>query len=210
MKTIRWIACSTVAISILLLQSCGVKGTNESQTFHIAMEPPAATFASLYANVLQTRCLSCHGDFQTEAGFFPLRVLAYEKVRNGSMPPGGPALTANLVDQLKAYVDQQVPASAPESAPTPTQAPTPDVIPRAPRYSFLRDRLFAPSCVRCHNANIHRGHIDLSTLESVRTHSSLILEVLQDGSMPPEGETPIPSPETIAAYRDWVEHGFPR
>jgi hypothetical protein len=47
---------------------------------------------------------------------------------------------------------------------------------------------------------------DLWNYDDVRAHAELILERLEDGSMPCDGEWP---PEQIELFRRWIEAGMP-
>ena len=87
----------------------------------VSTPPAAADYAAVRARILAPRCLQCHGDFGAEAGLKsyvtpgdPGSSSLYQSVANGSMPPGGPAISADDLALLKTYIAGMRPVSAEE------------------------------------------------------------------------------------------------
>ena len=94
----------------------------------------------------------------------------------------------------------------------------------AGRVSFESDvaPLFRTACVSCHNSGDPEGGFDLGTARTAfqpgddglrivagQPAASLLLERLVDGSMPPKGKHPRPTPAQIASVRRWIMQGAP-
>ena len=90
------------------------------------------------------------------------------------------------------------------------------------RVSFERDvaPLFRTTCVACHNSSDPKGGLDLATATTAfepgddgprivpgQPAASLLLERLVDGSMPPRGKRPRPTPSQISSVRRWITQG---
>lgn len=105
----------------LAVVGCEGQGTDENHRFSQVQAPPddqPITYAILRAQILETKCLRCHGDgsfdgdFSTEdrlrgyvAARNPEASQLYVRVANGSMPDGGPALSAAEVSIVKRYIE---------------------------------------------------------------------------------------------------------
>lgn len=87
------------------------------------------------------------------------------------------------------------------------------------RYGLLRERIFAPLCLECHNPVTLKGDLDLSTVEGARAavvagrpdESPLFLRPSAN-EMPPARRIPPLrhlSPEEKALVRSWIEGGTP-
>lgn len=110
--------------------------------------------------------------------------------------------------------------SAVRSAETP---PNKDSSPIKPAAAVLFEAsvqaIFKSKCLKCHNAQTQKAELDLSSRKGLLNggesgpalnrddlKSSLLLEMIADGEMPPEDEKPL-TPEEIAVIRRWVESG---
>jgi hypothetical protein len=69
--------------------------------------------------------------------------------------------------------------------------------------SFKNDILpfFRPGDIQCMSFR----RVQLDSLESVRKNANLILDVLEEGFMPPDAPWP---PERISIFRTWVDQGM--
>jgi hypothetical protein len=80
-------------------------------------------------------------------------------------------------------------------------------------FAEIKDNVIEPYCLRCHNSNNSRGHVDLSTLAAIRSNSrivqfgnpdkSLFYITILEGLMPPKGD-PL-SLELTEKVRLWIE-----
>ena len=73
---------------------------------------------------------------------------------------------------------------------------------------------FEQNCVKCHGVEKSKGKV---TLHDIRhdfgndeglEHWELILDVLQNGEMPPEEETQRPSKKEVSNVTNWIEKNF--
>jgi len=77
------------------------------------------------------------------------------------------------------------------------------------------DPIFQSYCLRCHSASSPSGGVDASSYDGLIASgvlvpgdpdSSLVLDVLEGGAMPPPGQ-PGPGLSEISAIRDWIVAG---
>lgn len=185
------------------------------------------------------KCLSCHqpGGFLMPLDTYEvvkLRLVQIEdSIRNNRMPKNSP-----LPDPAKKLLADWIAQGAPEFAeaskldpscqadssnpadPTPNPAPQP-VAPTAlePHYESLREKVFAPRCLNCHDSLGFSSSYDFSTYESTVSYTKLFA-IPQDGSdsrfvkslvsgFMPKGSAPL-APEVIEVIRQWVALGMPQ
>jgi hypothetical protein len=74
-------------------------------------QPSSVSFDTLKTSILQPKCMQCHQDFGTQAGLQPYvtagnpqKSSLYEASVSGSMPPSGPALTADELTMMKTFI----------------------------------------------------------------------------------------------------------
>lgn len=76
-----------------------------------ASPAPGVSYAMLKQAILVPKCIECHQNFGTEAGLKdyvvagnPSKSSLYQASASGSMPPGGPALSADDLTMIKTYI----------------------------------------------------------------------------------------------------------
>ncbi|MGE3999389.1 MAG: PSD1 and planctomycete cytochrome C domain-containing protein [Planctomycetaceae bacterium] len=88
------------------------------------------------------------------------------------------------------------------------------------RFAEQIQPLLQAKCARCHGEKSQKAELDLTSAEGLRRgsesgavlvpgkpHESRLLEVLQDGEMPPEGEGEGLADDEIELIRGWIEQG---
>jgi uncharacterized membrane protein len=103
-----------------------------------------------------------------------------------------------------------IPSSEPSAVPSP--APSPSASPVAPRvgYTDVRERIFAPLCLRCHDSAMAKpkAGVVLNTYENaLRFLDRIEKEALTKKAMPPRNPL---SAENQELLRKWLEAGAPR
>jgi len=83
-----------------------------------------------------------------------------------------------------------------------------DIIPIEATYKSVNEHLIKKSCLGCHNANSPR--ISFETEQDVIDNAEDIAFYIEFGCdigscMPPEGTTPAPTQEILAAFKEWTE-----
>lgn len=95
-------------------------------------------------------------------------------------------------------------------------------LPRVPTFQHHVRKVLAAKCFSCHGPDVREGGLDLRTLETTvlggdsgsaiqpgKPGSSLLLERIVDGDMPPEESKPL-KPGEVALIQQWIKHGkFP-
>ena len=197
---------------------------------------PEVFFEDRVEGLLLDRCVDCHMTDAAEGGLDlstaaavlrgsdsgsvvtagdPEKSLLYEVVHSGEMPPDGPELDEETVDQIKAWIA----SGAKFRDPPPTAGPAVDghdVIP----ILLLR-------CATCHGAELQRGGLDLRTLASLRrggdggpvavsgaANESPLIERVEQELCPPQGQllkyfVERPSTTEVATLRRWIDAGMP-
>jgi mono/diheme cytochrome c family protein len=202
---------------------------------------PAARFEAVVLPLFQDKCLRCHGektrkaelDLRSLAGALkggesgpavlpgkPEKSVLYEKVLNGTMPPGKKGrLSESELAAVRRWIEALPPASpavaakATEAAPTLTQH---DVIP-----------ILLRACTTCHGLHRKEGGLDLRSRAAMlrggksgpaivpgKPENSLLIRKVRAGQMPPPDrlvEVSVkqlgpPEAETLAR---WIAAGAP-
>jgi hypothetical protein len=85
-------------------------------------------------------------------------------------------------------------------------------------FSDISANVFQPKCVRCHNASLSKGNVDLSSYNSIVSNAGLVVPAhseqsrifneVQSGAMP-DGGPPLSAAE-VKAIGDWITAGAPQ
>lgn len=125
-----------LAGSLALLNACGFTNAKGSGSSGVSAAPAspsgsdqsvtpapaggAATFTQVYQQILQPKCVACHGsggspDLASYSGFatdtrtidpgHADQSVLYQQVADGSMPRGGQALTQAQLDLMASWID---------------------------------------------------------------------------------------------------------
>ncbi len=165
------------------------------------------TYAWINANVFVQRCVICHQGAGAPAGYDlssfqsvgaggrvmpgnPGASVLYQRINNNSMPPGGPALTAEVKQAIATWIQN----GALNDAPLGGVTPPPPLPPLEPKFASLMANVFGPRCVGCHGSVNPRAGINLSTyaavLRRVRpgdANGSDLYRVIDSNDMPASG-----------------------
>lgn len=158
----------------------GAGGTAPAPT---AISP---TFAWIQANVLTPRCVICHRGAGAPGGYDLSsyanvlaggRVVAgnpagsrfFQRIDNNSMPPGGPALAADVKTAIRQWIQNGANNDAPAGGlpPGSTPPPPPPLPPLEPKYASLAANIFGPRCTACHNSTTATAGVNLQTYAGV-------------------------------------------
>ncbi len=192
-------------------------------------KPPGNTadvsYSEVRDRVLTPRCLTCH------SGSSGLNLTTYESVNRAlgaisvrvlfekSMPPSGP-----LPEDELNLMARWIRAGAPEnSVPAPSPSASPSPVPSLePKFSSIRDRIFIPRCIACHDAGGSARGVPLKNWKELTNsprelvipgnseESGLILALIRTDSRrmpPPESGLPPLNSEEIAIIRQWIQDG---
>lgn len=199
------------------------------------MPPPAGTisptFAWIQANVLTPRCIICHRGASAPAGYDLSsyanvtaggRVIAgnaagsrfFQRIDNDSMPPGGPALSAEVKMAIRTWIQNGALDDAPPGGLPPGSGGTapPPLPPLEPKFASIMANIIGPRCLACHSATNPSDGVVLQdytrVMRQVRAGSpgsSTLYEVIEDNEMPRSGG-PL-SFEQKETIRQWIAAG---
>jgi len=198
-----------------------------------AAVPARVTFATDVFPILHAKCVRCHGektrkadlDLRTAAGLLkggesgavvvpgrPDKSLVFERVRDGTMPPGGKdRLNAADVEAVRRWIESGAAAEA--AAVGLTQH---DVIP-----------ILLRSCTTCHGLRRREGGLDLRTISAMlrggksgpaiipgRPGESRLIQKVRAGEMPPrdrlvEASVKPIEPAEADVLEQWAAAGAP-
>lgn len=206
-----------ISILCVLINACNF----HSDKTALALTDPTNTnrtslssFDALKLNILDPKCLRCHGaagdggvDLSTYSSIIsnPRLVTAgnlqqsrlYTEVFTGSMPEGGPVLSADEVAAIANWIQSGAP-DGDFSPGAPMPDPTLPPIPSSSIYKQIQTKLFDPSCVRCHSTAKPSGKVDLSSYQKLMANKKIVIvpgkperslafTEIANGSMPPRG-----------------------
>lgn len=203
---------------ILLLNSCADNlGTAESESFGIIDEElgTTVTFQQLRDRVLAPKCLRCHAWVIDETEVLkrvepgePLASSLFNLVDNGSMPVGGPELSAVEKGIVQAYIQG---LSADDDSPTdPTDIdPIDPVDPNDPTdpvqlvtYEDVKQEILVPHCIRCHSDMDTEAGLD-RYIDHQDLQNSIVLTMVESGRMP--ARAPKLPEAQIQLLRDYLD-----
>jgi mono/diheme cytochrome c family protein len=186
------------------------------------------TFAWIKSNVFTPRCVLCHSGSGAPAGYDlstfagvksggrivagnPGTSILIQRISNGSMPPGGPALSPDVVAAISKWIENGAldDGTVADRAP---QLPSPQLPPLEPKFASIMANIIAPRCLACHSTVSPAKGVDLQTYTGVREEvrpgsasNSKFYEVIEKNEMPKSGGAlTATQKETI---RSWIESG---
>src|SRR5262249_47936068 len=119
------------------------------------------SFDNLLPRIFQPKCVSCHAGFATLDGMIAAGVIVnrnpdsrplYLRVAGGTMPMGGPPLTAQEVTAIYNWISLGSPSTSSTSAgavpPGSAGGATPPAI--SPTFAWIQANVLTPRCVVCH------------------------------------------------------------
>lgn len=172
------------------------------------------SYATLQQAVFVPKCTTCHGslggvNLETyENVLLNLSAVKRTALETKTMPKGG-FLTQYEAALLRKWIDMGAPLEV-GSNPVPTPEPIPEV-PDSPTgevsYQKVNARVFAVSCVRCHNAQISSGSVRLDTYSSVRKNLAAIRRTVFVTKTMPKGESLSQAQSDL--LREWISQGAP-
>lgn len=170
-----------IIFTLLLLVSC-----ERSELIFSAPEEKfqEISFQNFKANLLETKCMSCHKGFEDEKNLLqyidvndPENSLLYLVVKDGSMPPKGKPLTSLELEFVRNYV---------ASFQRPAETESPEPLPAA-GFDELKEKILIPKCLSCHKKMGDEENIQRWVNVDAPLESKLYLRTL-DRSMPKGGE----------------------
>ncbi len=224
-----------------LTAACQLRSNESPLT--LADKPLAAgtkliSFAAIKTAVLDLKCISCHGS----AGAGGVNLSTYDSIKSnpglvnpgdaqysrlytevatGSMPDGGPALSAEEVAAIGNWIQNGAPngnfAAGGVNPPAPPFVPPVNPPPTtSSNYAQLQTKLFDVSCVKCHSGSKPSGKVDLSDYQKIMANTktvivagnpnaSLAFTEITGGSMPPSGKAI--DAVLVELLRKWIETG---
>jgi mono/diheme cytochrome c family protein len=80
-------------------------------------------------------------------------------------------------------------------------------LPSGPDYQAIRTQIFQPHCLRCHSqAGGNRGGINLESFTNVKNNTTVTLQAVKSGFMPPSGPL---DPQLVTLLETWIKAGAP-
>ena len=232
MTTFRII--SAISISVFLLGGCNFKVNKMPLVLEDRNQTRSllTSFDAIKKSIIDPKCLRCHGSggsggvnlsnyptikanigLATPGDLQNSRI--YTEVASGSMPEGGPALSANEVTAISNWIL----AGAPDGEFTAGRETPPVVNPppvTSANFSQIQTKLFDVSCVKCHSGAKPSGKVDLSNYQKLmlnkknvivagQPNASLAFTEITSQSMPPKGNAI--DPQLVELLRTWIEAG---
>ncbi|MGZ6480246.1 MAG: c-type cytochrome domain-containing protein [Bdellovibrionales bacterium] len=219
----------------LAITGCGAAEHKDPAATPVAQK--LTSFTALSTEVLQPKCVSCHGGKEISGGVDltsyaailakkgvvtlgnPAASLLYTEVQDGSMPDEGPHLSANEIQAIGEWIQSGAPDG--DFIGTPDLPPdTPPAITTGTVYADIQTRIFNQACVKCHSGTKPKGKIDLTSYAALHASTktnlivpgaadkSLIFSEISTGQMPPKG--PPISINDQNLLRDWINAGAPQ
>ena len=192
--------------------------------------------------ILEAACVHCHNDKEHKGDF---KITTLEEAKNGGgktpgivpgKPDRSPVYTATVLD----LDDDDVMPPKKEGKLSKAQSdllklwieqgaewPADIKLEQKPRINFEKHikPLFEQNCISCHNADKHKGEVDMSTeqaalttgdygaaivpfdLKHSKAYTSITLEADDDDIMPPKKSGPPLKKDEIELIRAWIEQG---
>lgn len=191
--------------------------------------PQDVGFDFVKQEVLNPRCISCHGPEAT----IPLDTYAQVKSRmpgiissvlvNKTMPKNA-TLTKREYDILLNWIGKgfpEKPENPGEPKPTPVPSPTPAPVPLEPKFESIKANILSKKCVSCHSPGGEAKNIPLITREDLvdspreivmpgnPDESGIVISIerIDDKRMPPPQVGGALSAAEIQAVRLWIQNG---
>ncbi len=198
--------------------------------------PPVAgvspTYEWIQNNVFIPRCIICHRGASAPSGYDltsfdnvmaggrvnpgnPSTSRLFQRIDNNSMPPGGPALSAEVKQAVAKWIengaknDAPAPGSPGSGGPVATPPPLP---PLGPTFASINANIIQPRCLGCHNSTNRTAGVSLEGYTNLmryvragRSGSSELYEVIEDNEMPASG--PALSAQQKTVIRQWIDAG---
>lgn len=155
----------------------------------------------------RNRCFECHAGMQTYGNAKPAALEIASRTLSGSMPRGGPRVSAGDQAILQAWAD----AGAPETstiplpgseAPAPLEPPVPDEPPAPVQgldFAKVNAAIFTPHCIGCHAA--------FATYARVASRLPEIQRAIDTNAMPKGG--PALNADLKIMLAEWIAAGAP-
>ena len=192
-------------MTMLGVVGCIEAGSNEGSTFKeiepVVINPgDTVSFATLKSSILEPMCLRCHGWAADEAKVAtrivpgnPDSSRLFAVVEDGSMPADGPALTLDQLDIVRQYIIGKG-KNPGDGTTNPGDSDGDDddsgdddsgvePLPARVTFSELNEKILTPKCLRCHGDMGSEAGL-AQYLTPGRSTTSLLYEVVEDGSMP--------------------------
>ncbi len=221
---------SLLGVSILI-SSCGLR--NESalkfeESFNRAGNralEDKVSYQLINEKILQTKCLSCHGDsgnisLETYADVYSHIEKIKEVTINSRKMPKSPyaALTKSEFELLATWIK----AGAPEKPLNGTDQPPVKIEPLEPTFKSINKNILQNKCIVCHSVGKVAERVPLDSPKSMidspleiiipgnSEESGLIISTSPNARklMPPKksGITPL-KPEEIEIIKQWIDNG---
>ncbi|MGE0763435.1 MAG: hypothetical protein AB7N80_09155 [Bdellovibrionales bacterium] len=202
-------------IALFLLVSCDGSRLKFIKLPSVPQEKLAETgFEEIRAQVLIPNCVRCHGWVRNHkavtarAGAIRRSVLTGRMPKNRSMPLEQRAL-------LVRWLEIGAPVKPPGRKVDPTEPPPvivpPPTAPAELNYELLRQRVFEPYCLGCHEfAEVENDFTTLNTYADIVSQLPKITQMVESGKMPPLEKEADPLPdEEKKLLLQWILDGAP-
>lgn len=201
-----------ILILSLILTSCAKDlGTAESEVFQIIENlEEGVTFEQLQKQILAPKCLRCHAWVSDEEEVLkrvvpgePNSSSLYLLVENGSMPVGGPELSALEKDFVATYISglgKTVPDNPDDPVDPDDQDPTPPV--QLVTFEEVKTTILVPHCIACHRGFEQESGLD-RYIDKDQPFNSTLLSSVESGFMPLRA--PDLSEAKVQLLRDYLD-----
>lgn len=178
-------------IFLATLASCGIGDSKGPLSFSVkvteAVRSEDVDFAVLKKNVLP-KCIGCHRDWTSEEIVnrftrenLPEESRLYTTMRDGSMPKNSPAVSSEILEIARSYV-QNIQYKRPVEEPLPD-----DGLPVS--FDVVNEKVFKVSCLPCHARGSLKDAGALANskwIDKVNPDQSRLLLSVVSGKMPKE------------------------
>lgn len=158
---------------LFIIGSCGKR---DKLTFEVSEEHTPGTFRNLSANILETKCVSCHKNFAIEENMLkyidgnnPDTSILFQVVKDGSMPKRARPLTTVELEMVRMYIEKV------------------EVI-RNVSFEELRTQILEPKCLSCHKKSGDEQFVMDRWVDKKSPFSSSLYKATKSGRMPKNSE----------------------
>lgn len=200
---------------ILILSVCGLIACGETGNLHFkegALQSldTEISFSTLRAEVLNSKCISCHSNYKEYAVVSENAEKILASVEAGRMPKNSAPLSSAEISIIKNWINAGKPEGKKDQKPL-------------GESEKIYAEILGPKCVQCHNPNGEAKFLDLSTRQAIwdqraeilnfdEPEKSYLMEVVTDPvePMPPTySNLQRLTEEEVGKLTDWIRRGMP-
>lgn len=205
-----------IALLLLLMSitiGCKEIGTSEDGQFQIVEDIPIdqkVTFRDVFNNVISTnRCMQCHSNWASDEQQVLQRIKAgdpdgsrfFARMKDGSMPLGGPTVSTASLEVVERYINDLVISEVEEDDTPPVIITPPD---QKVTFNDIFNKVIGTNrCLQCHSSWASDEEQVLQRIKPGDPGASSFFIRMENGSMPLGG--PVVSDESLEIVKRYIE-----